>query len=326
MATGAALPWRRIAASPAARRARLETADVRRALQLTLAGLWLLDGILQFQPYMFTPAFAHQVLAPAATGNPAVIAAPITWAARLVAQHAAGANATFAAIQVALGLGIAWRPAVKLALSASIAWALAVWWLGEGLGGVLTGQAGPVAGGPGAALLYAILAVLLWPAREAAPSAPDRYVASGVIGATRARVVWFVLWGALAGFAVDATSRAGQGMHDVMAGMTAGQPAWLAAIGNGAASAVAHRGLGVSVALAVTLGLVALSAFAPPAARRAGIIVAVVVAAAIWLTAEALGGLFGGHGTDPNSGPLLIVIALAYWPLATTRDDRIAPC
>ena len=48
-----------------------------------------------------------------------------------------------------------------LALAASIAWALAVWWLGEGLGGVLTGAASPVTGAPGAALLYALAAVLL---------------------------------------------------------------------------------------------------------------------------------------------------------------------
>ena len=46
-------------------------------------------------------------------------------------------NAIFATIQVALGLGIAWRPTVRLALAASVLWSLAVWFLGEGLGGVL---------------------------------------------------------------------------------------------------------------------------------------------------------------------------------------------
>ena len=39
--------------------------------------------------------------------------------------------------------GIAWRPTLRLALGASIMWALGVWWLGEGLGGVLSGAAGP---------------------------------------------------------------------------------------------------------------------------------------------------------------------------------------
>ena len=58
----------------------------------------------------------------------------------------------------ALGLGIAWRPTVRLALAASIAWSLAVWWLGEGLGGILAGTASPVNGAPGPVLFYAILA------------------------------------------------------------------------------------------------------------------------------------------------------------------------
>jgi hypothetical protein len=72
---------------------------------------------------------------------------------------------------VLLGLGIAWRPTVKLALGASVAWALGVWWFGEGLGGVLAGTASPVNGAPGAVLLYALLAVLLWPA-DRDPDAP----------------------------------------------------------------------------------------------------------------------------------------------------------
>jgi hypothetical protein len=44
-------------------------------------------------------------------------------------------NTVFATIQVLLGLGIAYRLAVRVALAASIAWSLGVWWFGEGLGG-----------------------------------------------------------------------------------------------------------------------------------------------------------------------------------------------
>jgi hypothetical protein len=288
--------------------------DPRRALQLALGGLWLLDGILQFQPYMFTKDFARQMLAPSAAGNPAVVAGPITWVAHVTAQHSVGANTAFALTQLLLGLGIAWRPTLKPALATSIVWALAVWWLGEGLGGVLTGGAGPVAGGPGAAFLYAVLAVLLWPPR---PS-PERasFVAAGRLGATRARLVWLALWAGLAGFAVQEANRSAEGLRDIFAGSASGQPAWLAAIANRTAGLVADRGLTVSIALAVVLAALAVGIFGPPAAVRTAVVVAVVLAAVIWLTAQALGGLVGGQGTDPNSGPLLIVLALAYWPLA----------
>ena len=99
--------------------------DPRRTLQLALGVIWVLDGILQFQPSMFTRSFPA-MLAASAHGNPAVIAGPITWSASLIDHDVVALNAVFATTQLALGLGIAWRPTVRLALGASIAWSLAV--------------------------------------------------------------------------------------------------------------------------------------------------------------------------------------------------------
>jgi len=152
--------------------------DARRRLQLLLAGLWLLDGVLQLQPVMFTRRFPA-MLAESAAGQPGVVAAPVTWAARLIAGHPAPANAAFAALQIALGLGLAWRPAVRPALAGSVIWGLSVWWLGEGLGGLFTGTASPAGGAPGAALLYAVTAVLLWPPRPEVSSPPGARVIPG---------------------------------------------------------------------------------------------------------------------------------------------------
>ena len=143
--------------------ARGESPDARRAFQLVLAGIWLLDAVLQYQSFMFTKAFG-QMLAGTAAGNPSVIARPITWDANLVEHHLVLLNTIFATIQLLIGLGIAYRPTVRVALAASIAWAIGVWWFGEGLGGVLSGAAGPLNGAPGAVIIYALLAVLLWPA------------------------------------------------------------------------------------------------------------------------------------------------------------------
>jgi hypothetical protein len=97
--------------------------DARRALQLGLAGVWLLDALLQYQPVMFTRAFGR-MLAETAAGNPGVIARPISWDAVLVEHHAVALNAVFATIQLLLGLGIALRPLTRFALAASIAWSL----------------------------------------------------------------------------------------------------------------------------------------------------------------------------------------------------------
>jgi hypothetical protein len=78
-------------------------------------------------------------------------------------QHIALYNALFATTQLLIGCGMLFRRSLRLALAGSIAWALAVWWFGESLGGIFTGAL-PLAGFPGAVMLYALIAVLLWPA------------------------------------------------------------------------------------------------------------------------------------------------------------------
>ena len=43
---------------------------IARRSQIGLGLLWLIDGILQFQPYMFGKAFVTGVLLPSAAGQP----------------------------------------------------------------------------------------------------------------------------------------------------------------------------------------------------------------------------------------------------------------
>jgi hypothetical protein len=295
--------------------------DARRLLQLALAGAWLLDAVLQYQSFMFTMAFG-QMLGDTAAGNPTVIASPINWDARLVEQHTVVLNAIFATIQLLLALGIAVRPTVRLALGASIAWSLAVWWFGEGLGGVLAGTASPVNGAPGAVILYALLAVLLWPTDRGGRPAP--FTAARAVGGPVARALWLALWLSLAYFALLPANRAPQALNGMIAGMESGEPGWLAAIERGAASLVAHQGLAASIVLAVALVIIAVGVFLPPSAARGTLVLAIVVAAVIWVFGEALGEIMAGGATDPNSGPLLMLLALAYWPVRSPGRAALA--
>jgi hypothetical protein len=292
----------------------LAPADRRRKLQLALAVLWLLDGILQYQPSMFSKAFP-QMLAGSAQGNPGLVAHPITWSATFIGHHVVPVNAAFATAQVSLGLGIAFRPTIKIALGASIAWALGVWWFGEGLGAVFTGTGSPLNGAPGAVIIYALLAVLLWPA-DRDPAAP--FVAGRAVGRQVARALWLVLWGSLTLFALMPATRAPHAISTMLSGTASGQPGWLAWIDAHAASAAGGRGLLVAIVLAVALCLVAVGGYLPPRLARAVIVLAVALAVVIWL-AEGVGGLFTGSGTDPNSGPLLALLAVAFWPVAATE-------
>ena len=288
--------------------------DARRVLQLILAATWLLDGLLQYQSSMYTTMFG-EMIGGTATGNPGVIARPISWNAALVEHHLVLLNTVFATIQLLLGLGIAYRPTVRVALAASIAWSLGVWWFGEGLGGVLSGGASPVNGAPGAVILYALLAVLLWPADRPGVTAP--FVAARAVGAPVARLLWLVLWGSLAYFALTPANRAPQALHDMIVGMTGGEPGWVTGLENHAAALLDHQGLTASIVLAVALIVIAAGVFLPPPLARSALILALVVAAFIWVFGEAFGQILTGGATDPNSAPLLALLALAYWPPAT---------
>jgi hypothetical protein len=318
--TGGRAVWRSRLGEQA--RAAAQPPDARRALQLVLAAMWLLDAVLQYQSFMFTKGFS-QMLAGTADGNPSVIARPIAWDASLVGHHLVLLNTIFATIQLLLGLGIAFRPTVRLALAASIAWSLGVWWFGEGLGGVLNGGASPLNGAPGAVIIYALLAVLLWPAGRGGP-APC--TAARSVGAHVARGLWLVLWLSLAYFALTPANRAPQAVGSMIAGMESGQPGWLAAIDRSAASLVAGQGLPASIVLAAALVLIAAGVFLPPPAARAALVLAIVVAAVIWVFGEAFGMILAGGATDPNSGPLLALLALAYWPVrAATAASAPVP-
>jgi hypothetical protein len=285
--------------------------DERRALQLVLATIWLFDGILQLQPFMFTRQFGATMLAPTAHGNPNTVAHSITWASQFISNHSVATDASFATIQILLGLGIAWRPSVKAALAASIVWSCAVWWFGEGLGGVIAGTAHAVSGAPGAVLIYAVLAVLLWPSDRGGPDAA--FIAARAVGERAARIVWVLLWGGLSIVALLGSNRSATGLRDVVRHLGDAEPRWLSALDQHVANVLGHRGLAVSIALAVVLGIIAVSVYLPARPARAMVAVAVAASLAIWVLGENFGAVLSGSSTDPNSGPILALVALAYW-------------
>ena len=299
------------------RAADLESGGVRRGLQIALGLVWLLDAALQFQPYMFGRALVSQVLEPTAMGNPAVFASPALWADRLITHGLPAWNAAFALIQLAIALGLLWRPAVKAALATSIVWSLGAWWVAEGLGGVLTGTASPVTGAPGAVILYALLAVLVWPRRSVVGdngAGHGGVAAASPLGSRWSAAAWLVLWGSFAYLILQPAVRAPRALSGTLAGEAAGEPGWLAAVDRGVATATGSHGMAISVVLASAFILIAAGIFFAPIARPA-LVLAIIVGLGIWVVGENFGEIATGTATDPNTGPLLILLAAAYWPL-----------
>ena len=296
------------------------TSGRRRTLQLVLGGIWLLDGVLQLQPAMFTKNFAQMMIYPTISGNPRVLASPMSWVHTIIFNHPVGTNIAFACIQLALGLAIAYRPTTRLGLAASIPWAVAVWWFGEGFGGVLSGSADPLTGAPGAVILYALLAVLLWPVEENAEKSADEsaaapFEAARFVGARTARALWLVLWASFVYFTFANGNDAPGALSDQITATIEGQPAWLTSIMNHAANLTDGRDLAISIVLGILFAGIAVSVYLPwTRVRRGWLVAAFVYCAVIWVVVQAFGGVFLGMGTDPNTGPLLALLALVYWP------------
>jgi hypothetical protein len=300
--------------------------DLQRTFQLVLATVWLFDAVLQLQPFMFTRGANgfSGMLDNVARGNPAWIAHSIRWNASNVYHHPIPADTVFAGIQFLIALGIAGKRTCKPALVLSIVWSIGVWWFGEGLGGVLAGLGTPLAGGPGGVFFYALLAVLLWPSHGS-----DRpFVAARTVGVKAARAIWVVMWVLLAVLAVTGSGRSPRALRDLVAGMEQGQPGWLAHVDRSTASLFLHDGSTVAVLLALVCLAIAAGIFWSPAVTQMTVAVAVAVFALISVAVQNVGGILAGGATDPNAAPLVILIALTYWPLTdgpATSTGRWGP-
>lgn len=282
----------------------------RRGLTLALGGVWLLDALLQYQPYMFTSAFPTQTIQPSGQGSPIWVSGPVDWAANLMSTNLIVWNALFATTQLAIALGIFWPKTRKIALVGSIAWALGVWWMGEGMGGTFAGPMSPWMGLPGGALLYAVIAVLVWPSES---DIDESVAAASPMRADGSKLVWLVLW---MGFAVETVipaNASGDSLSQAIITMNDGEPGWVQWINNTLASAVGDNGWPVCVIAAIGFAFAAIGIFYR-ALTKAALVVAIVLSLVIWI-AEDFGGIFSGSGTDPNTGPLLILLALCFWPL-----------
>ncbi len=286
--------------------------------RLVLATVWLLDGLFQLQPFMFTRGAdgLSGMLNGRAAGNPAWIAHTITWNGSIVYHQPILTNTAFAGIQLLIAFGIIYRRTCKPALALSIVWSLGVWWFGEGLGALLSGAGTPFGGGPGGVLFYAVLAVLLWP-REGS----DRpFVAARTVGVRPAKAIWTVTWLVLALLSVVGSGRSPTALRDLVAGVDIGQPGWLAHIDRSTESLFLHHGTTMAILLCGVCVAVAVGVYLPPRFTKLSVALAVVVFALIGVAVQDLGGVLAGGATDPNAAPLVVLTALIYWPLTTTRE------
>jgi hypothetical protein len=283
-----------------------------RSVQIALGVVWLADGLLQLQPKMLGVGFANDVILPSAQGQPGIVSGAIAHTAHLISTQPMATDLVFAGIQLLIGAGLLFRETVKPALALSFVWALGIWSLGEGFGGLLNGTAMPLTGAPGAALLYVAIGLIVWPRKR--PSLLDGPAAAeGLLGEAGALIIWALVWCGLGILWLLPASSDSGALSSALSGVAASQPGWLAHI----QLAVAHSLRSGGASVAVVAGLLSfVIGVGPLLTRRSTIFLIAGAAMALdfWVLGQGFGQITSGMATDPNTGPLLILLAFALAP------------
>lgn len=274
--------------------------DARRAIQTVLGLIWLLDGALQFQEFMYSKGFV-QAIAAGGEDQPHWLASTIKFAVHVVQFDLPVLNTLFAVTQIVIGLGLLYRPTVTRALTLSFAWSLIVWSSAEAFGFLFSNSASPLTGAPGAILLYAIIGLLVWPSMRP----------GGLLGIRWARIAWATLWLIMAWLWLLAPNSTANATSRAISNAPSGA-AWLTSLQHAVASAAAGRGLPIALVLAGVSAAIAL-AVALDWRAKAFLVLAIILNLAYWVVGQGLGGILTGSGTDPNTGPLFVLLACGMY-------------
>jgi len=283
--------------------------DSTRRVQTVLGLIWLLDGGLQFQGFMYSHGFP-QMLAGMASGQPGWLHDSLIWGAKLANGDLAVWNTLFALTQVLLGVGMLYRPLVKPALAASFMWVLIVWWFGEAFGMLFMDMAQPLTGAPGGVLMYALIGLVAWPNGRPA----------GLVGIRGAKIMWCALWIVMAWLWLLEPSSSANATSSMLNGVPSGIGP-LNSLQNSLASSTRGDGLVIALILAALSAAIGI-AVAVDWKARLFLAISIVLSVVYWVIPQGLGGIFAGGATDPNAAPLFVLLACAMLPLVEQPRGR----
>jgi len=268
-----------------------------RRLQCALGVLWLVDGLLALQPPLLHGGLALGI-EENAMGEPGVLAHLLLALGRGLAPHDTAWALLVAVVQLGLGAAILLPRTRRLGLAISVPWALAVWAAGEGFGMLASGYAMLPTGAPGAALLYVLAAVVLYPGARS----------------VRARTTWSGLWLLAAALQLVPVISFGFKLRANLVELADGQPALLAALDHRLGAVAGGHGVAVTAVL-VALELATALAGGLDGPGRAWLLrLGALSCALFWVAGENAGSLFSGAASDVGAMPLVVLLALAAWP------------
>jgi len=284
------------------------TAD---ALRRALGALWIADALVKVILPFDRPGEQSYEQIMTAESAPAALQRFFAWETHVFVSH------PFlwwlpAAAELAVGIWLVLWPGSRRALAVSAGWALLVWAVGEALGGLASGGS-LLADYPGAALLYAAAAVVLFP-RTTPRDAAAPPAEAGLAGPW-SRTVWLALWIGAAFF--SAMPQTGTNSMPFMLAINRSEAPgplhaldsaelrWLT-VGNTNLLGFAVAGACLAIGFLVFLGWL----------PRLMLSISILLALASWFAMENLGGIVTGSSTDVGTGPVWVLLAVAFWPAA----------
>jgi hypothetical protein len=304
----------------------------RKLLQRILGVLWLIDGLLQLQPLMFTGNMINGIMRPMLVGQPGLFEPSLQFIVNQTTIHLVEVNLVIAGVQILLGLGFLLLPDrwLKVVVLGSIVWALIVWYGGEGMSMLFTGTASILSGAPGAVLLYPLLGLAVYPRTPAKdePRAVTRQRVDGLISRRTLRWVFSGFWFFAALLQLQPNWwQPGQISQNISA--MVGQGGLNSVLVDPVLTQISNITANIEIPLNIVLIVVFLAlgiGFAVVKNDRLQpfLIASIVVAVVIWYSSEAFGMILTGMATDFNSGLLLVLMTLAVWPRTGVRQVESA--
>lgn len=303
----------------------------RRQLQIALGCLWILDGLFQLQPKMFSSSFARGVILPVAIGQPAFVSDPIHWAASLFILQPILSNVLIVITQLAIGLLILSKRTVKIGLLLSIFWGLFIWGIGEAYGGIFSGQFSLLMGAPGAALIYAVLSFAAFPSQDKITPSP------------RLAYAWCVIW-SLGALLLIFHQNSASNIHTMLIANSQNAPHWLSSVDTRAAGFISganstsaftqkmslmslQSSASSSYWVALLLGalemFIAIGIFMKAPLKYVSLVFGSLIMLLYWIIGQSAAGYYSGLMTDLNSAPLIILMGFAI--TRTNISDLMSP-
>jgi hypothetical protein len=304
----------------------------RKALQRVLGLLWLIDGLLQLQPQMFTMNMVNGVMKPMLQGQPGLVEPSLQFIITQTTLHLIEVNLLIAIVQILLGLGFLFLSDrwIKDLVLVSIIWSLVVWFGGEGMSMLFTGQGSVLSGAPGAVLLYPLLGLAIWPRKQ--PNAPAKGTTrkagdDGLLSRGILRYVLSAFWFFAALLQLQPYWWQPGNIAQAIGAMV-GQGGLNTVLVDPVLTQLSNASTNIEVPLNITLIVVFLAlgiglAVTKEQQLRPFLLASIIASLLLWYGSQAFGMILTGMATDFNSGLLLVVMALACWPkVSSLRTAR----